>query len=137
MRSGDLFIDLHAPAWASGDSHVPIVNLRDSRGQSILPGHIVNVNLHDADVGQDGAQGGTGEGCQVAVVVVGRHIELIDFRQIANFLRLTEAVPGYVNHEDIGGVALEIWDVVVHVVQIFARTDLRGGGLLDLQESVR
>src|SRR5262249_38942318 len=126
------FIDIRAPAWACGDSHVPLFNLRHSRGQGVLPGHVVNVNFHDADVGQGGAQGGAGEGRQVAVVVVRRHIELIDLSEVANFLGLTEAVPGHVNHEDIGGVALEIRDVVVHVVQVFARADLRGGRLLDL-----
>ena len=63
---------------------------------------------------------------------MGRHIELIDLGQIADLLGLTKTVPGHVNHEDVGGVALEVGEVVVHVVQVFAGADLRGGRLLDL-----
>src|SRR5262249_62392488 len=82
------------------------------------------------------AQASTGKGRQVAIVVMGCHIELIDLGQVANLLGLTKTVPGHVNHEDVGSVALKVGDIVVHVVQVFTGADLGDGGLLDLQQGV-
>ena len=74
---------------------------------------------------------------QVAVVVVGRDIELIALGQVSDLLGLREAVPRHVDHGDIERVLLEVGTVTAQGVEVLARADTRGGGLLDLQQRVR
>src|SRR5262249_13436556 len=51
VRSGDVFIDISTPPRTFGDGHIPVFDLWHSGRQLILPGHIVDIDLHDADVG--------------------------------------------------------------------------------------
>jgi hypothetical protein len=70
MGAGDVFVGVGPPARASGDSHVAIFDGWHGGRQLVFPGHVVDVDLHDAHVRQHGAQIATGERRQVAVGIV-------------------------------------------------------------------
>ena len=137
MGEGHFLHDVRAPAGGCGDGHVAVRYFGDGCGQLVLPGDVVYVYLHDADVGQGRAQGGADEAGQVAVVVVRRYVVLVNLRQVAHFFGLAEAVPGDVYHEHVRRVVLEIRNVVAHVKQVFAGADARAGGVFYLAQAQR
>ena len=137
MRQRHLLIDVRPPARRRGHRHIPVHDLRRSRGQLILPRHIVYVDLHNPHIRQRGAQARAHETAQVAVVVVRCHIVLIHLRQIPHLLGLAEPVPRHVYHEHIRRVALEIRNIIPHIKQILPRAYARAGGILYLPQALR
>jgi hypothetical protein len=102
--------------------------------QLVLPGHVVDVDLHDPDVRHRRAQVQGVQGREVAVVVVGRHVQLVALREIGDLAGLGEAVPRHVDHDDVHGAGLEVGAVAPEAVEVLPGADGHGAGLLHLPQ---
>jgi hypothetical protein len=56
MRPHRFLVDVGTPAGPGGHDQFAILDHRRVRHQIILPGHIVDIDFHDAEVGHGGAE---------------------------------------------------------------------------------
>lgn len=86
MFPGYFFIELRAPARSCWYLHVTILNLRQVSDEFLSQRDVVDVNLHDPNIGQHGTEARAYKRGQMTVVVVRSDIELKNLGQVANFL---------------------------------------------------
>ena len=121
MLGQDLLVDVGAPAGSVGEPDVAVADLRRPRHERALPRHVVDVDLHDAHVGQYGAEMQRVKIGEVAVVVVGRDVDLARLGQPADLHRLREAVPRHVDDRHVHRVLFQEGPVLPHRHQALAR----------------
>ena len=51
VRPGHFLAKISAPAWAGGDRDVSIPYLGRNRSEIVFPRHVVDIDLHNPDVG--------------------------------------------------------------------------------------
>jgi hypothetical protein len=103
--------------------------------QVVLPRHVVDVDLHDAHVGDGGAEVERVERGEVAVVVVGGDVQLVGLGELGDLPRLREAVPGDVHHDHVHRPGVEVGAVAAEAVEVLAGADRDGRRVLDLAEA--
>src|SRR5437899_5545710 len=121
MLAQHALVDVGAPARRVGEPDVSVADHRRARDERALPGYVVDVDLHDAHVGEHGAEVQGGQVGQMAVVVVRRDVDLACFRQPPDLHRLREAVPRHVDDRHVDRMALEERPVLAQGHQALAR----------------
>src|SRR5262245_63386837 len=84
---GRLLVQLGAPARRGRNLHVARRDLRQRREQLVAVGRLLRIALHDAHVGDRRAQITALERAEVAVVVVGRDVQLVGLGEVGDLLR--------------------------------------------------
>src|SRR5438094_2138268 len=90
---GGLLVELGAPARRGRDLHPAVLDLRQRREQLVAVRRLLGVTLHDPHVRHGGAEVEALERAQMAVVVVGRDVQLVGLGQVGHLLRGREALP--------------------------------------------
>ena len=107
--SGDhRFVHVGTPADAGGQQQVAAFDDRHRRHQLVLPGHILDVDLHDPEVRDGGAEMGAHQRSDMAVEIMRCHVDLIGVRHGGDLEGFEDAVPGHVDDGDIDRLLLEI-----------------------------
>src|SRR5262245_18179125 len=127
-------IDICAPAGLRRHDQVPILDTRRLRDEIVLPGHIVDVDLHDAEVRDRRAEMGAHQRRHVAVEVVRRAVHLIGLSHGGDLHRLENAVPGQIDDADIHRIALEEVLELATAKEGFAARERRGNRAADQRE---
>src|SRR2546426_9894096 len=79
---GGLLVELGAPARRGRDLHPAVLDLRQRREQLIAVRRLLRIALHDPHVRHGGAEVEALERAEVAVVVVGRDVQLVGLGQV-------------------------------------------------------
>ena len=101
-------VDVGAPAGLGGQDQVAVLDARRLGDEIVLPGHVVDVDLHDAEVRDRGAEVRAHQRRHVAVEVVRRAVDLVGLRHGRDLHRLEDAVPGQVDDADVHRALLEV-----------------------------
>jgi hypothetical protein len=73
---------------------------------------------------------------QVAVVVVGRHVDLVGLGEVRHFLRRREPLPADVHHDRVQRVALEVRPVLPHGLELLAPAERRARAGAELDQRI-
>jgi hypothetical protein len=102
-----ILVDVGAPAGLRGHDQVAVLYARRLGDEIVLPGHVIDVDLHDAEVRNRCAEVGAHQRGHVAVEVVRRAVDLVGLGHGRDLHRLEDAVPGHVDNADVHGIILE------------------------------
>jgi hypothetical protein len=97
----DLFVDVGTPAWTRRQTNVAVVNRGRVRHQLRLPGHVVNVDLHDLDVGQHRAEMDGVQVRQMTLVIVRGHRQLVSVGHLSDGIGLPKSIPRHVDNDGV------------------------------------
>src|SRR5262249_25396972 len=125
-------VDVGPPARRVAEPDVAIADRRLLGDEGALPGHVVDVDLHDAHVRQHGAEMQRMQVGQVAVIVVRGDVDLARLGQPPDLHGLRETVPRHVDDGHVHRVLLQKRPVLAQAHQALARGQSRRGRLLDL-----
>ena len=109
-------------------------NVERAVGEVVFPGDIVDVDFHDADIGDGRAEVQGMHRGEVRVVVVGRAVELVALGEQGDIAGAGEALPGDVDHHVVHGARFEVGAVVADGVEVFAGGDGDAGLASDVGE---
>src|SRR5260221_14529737 len=70
-------VDIGAPARAARQAEGAVLDDRRNRHQIVLPRHVVDVDLHDAEIRHRGAEMRAHQGREMAVEIMRRDIDLV------------------------------------------------------------
>ena len=132
-----ILVDVGAPAGLRGHDQVAVLYARRRGDQIVLPGHVIDVDLHDAEVRNHCAEVGAHQRGQVAVEVVRRAIDLVGLGHGRDLHRLEDAVPGQVDNADVHGIILEEIFELATAEKAFAAREGRSDRATDEGERAR
>src|SRR5262245_48814436 len=130
-------VQLRAPARTRGDRHVAVADVGPHREQLVAERRLLGVGLHDRDVRDRSAEVQALERREVAVVVVGRDVQLVALGEVGDPARRPEALPTYVDLDHVHRVPLEVRPVLAHRLELLARADRDAHRVLELRERIR
>src|SRR5581483_8129334 len=102
-----VLVNVGAPAWLGWNDQVTVLNARRLGDEIVLPGHVIDVDLHDAEVRYRCAEVGAHQRGHVAIEVVRSAVDLVGLGHRRDLHRLEDAVPRHVDNADVHGVILE------------------------------
>src|SRR4029077_11182634 len=81
-----LFVDVGAPAWLGRHDQLAVLYARRLGNEIVLPGHVIDVDLHDAEVRYRCAEVGAHQSGHVTIEVVRRAVDLVGLAIAAIFI---------------------------------------------------
>jgi hypothetical protein len=132
-----ILVDVGAPAGLRGHDQVAVLYARRLGDEIVLPGHVIDVDLHDAEVRNHCAEVGAHQRGHVAVEVVRRAVDLVGLGHGRDLHRLEDAVPGHVDNADVHGIILEEIFELATAEEVFAAREGRFDRATDEGERAR
>ena len=114
-----------------------VLDLRHGGEQRVPPRHLVDIDLHDAQVRHGGGEVDVHHRAQVAVEVVRRDVDLAGFRASRDLHGLRDAVPHRVDNRHVHRAVVEIGLELAQADQRLAAGDGRPRGAAHLGEADR
>src|SRR5215813_7941737 len=102
-----ILVDVGAPAGLGWNDQVTVLYARHLGDEIVLPGHVIDVDLHDAEVRYRCTEVGAHQRGHVTIEVVRRAVDLIGLGHGRDLYRLEDAIPGDVDDADVYGIILE------------------------------
>src|SRR5215470_17757942 len=84
VRPHELLVDVGAKAGAGGQQQVAVLDDRWAGDDIVLPGDVVDVDLHDLEVGDRGAEMRADQRAEMAVEIMRRAVDLEGIRHIGD-----------------------------------------------------
>src|SRR5262249_40589914 len=121
MCAKSFLVRLGAPSRSVGKHEIAILDVGRMSEQLMIPGEAINVYLHDAQIGNGGAEVRVHHGAEMAIEIMRRDIDLESFRRGRNLHGLPHAVPRSVDDCDIDRLLAEIRKEFTEGQQCLAR----------------
>src|SRR4029077_9585446 len=129
-----LIVDVGAPTWLGRHDQLAALYARRVGNEIVLPGHVIDVDLHDAEVRYRCAEVGAHQSGHVTIEVVRRAVDLVGLGHSRDLHRLKDPVPGHVDNADVHGIILkEIFELAT-TEKAFAARERRSDRATDESE---
>src|SRR5260221_9478417 len=107
MGAQSRLVDIGAPARPGRQHQLAVLDDRRDGDEVVLPRHVVDVDLHDAEIRHRGAEMCAHQGREMAVEIMRRDIDLVSVGHRRDLDRLGETVPRHVDDGDVDRAGLE------------------------------
>src|SRR3984957_11820062 len=123
MRGDRGLIDVGPPTDAGRQQQFTVLDFWNMRDEVVLPRHILDIDLHHAEVGDGGAEMRAHQRAEMTVEVVRRNVDLIGVAHRGDLVRLEYAIPGDVDDGDVDRLVFQVRTELPPPVQRFQRGD--------------
>src|SRR5262249_15724575 len=134
MRADDRFVDGGAPAWAVRQEKLAVVDHVGLGEELGFPRHLVDVELHDAEIGYSRAEMRAHDIGQWTVEIMRGNVDLVGVGHDGHPRRLNEPIPLRVDDGDVDRVIFEVRLEIAAAEDPLERSDRRGRRLPDQTE---